>query len=99
MVEPLGAIICHSVANESIEFVDVGEAQLVKVLLTLQTFNRNWTEQVLWFSFAESGVFTFRLSSGGAVLTNAEEKQGLHAQELLLSDLQQQELLGNVSHP
>lgn len=34
-----------------------------------------------------------------AFLTDAEEKQGLHAQELFLADLQQQELLGNVSHP
>lgn len=44
-------------------------------------------------------VLTRALAFTGAPLTDAEEKQGLHAQELFLSDLQQQELLGNVSHP
>ena len=32
-------------------------------------------------------------------LTDAEEEQGLHAEELFLSDLQQDKLLGEVSHP
>lgn len=34
-----------------------------------------------------------------ATLTYAEEEQGLHAEELFLSDLQQDKLLGEVSHP
>lgn len=33
------------------------------------------------------------------VLTDAEEEQGLHAEELLPRDLQQQELLWQMSHP
>ena len=32
-------------------------------------------------------------------LTDAEEQQGLHAEELFVSDLQQQQLLGEMSHP
>lgn len=44
-------------------------------------------------------ALTRALAFAGTPLTDAEEKQGLHTQELFLSDLQQQELLGNVSHP
>lgn len=33
------------------------------------------------------------------VLTDAEEQQGLHAEELLLGYLQQHKLLGQMSHP
>lgn len=33
------------------------------------------------------------------ILTDAEENQGLHAQELFLGDLQQHKLLRQVSHP
>lgn len=65
LVEPLRTIGRHSIVNEAIEFVDVGETQFIEVLLTLQTLN--WK--------------------------NAEEEQGLHAEELFLGDLQQQELL------
>lgn len=33
------------------------------------------------------------------ILTDAEENQGLHAQELFLRDLQQHKLLRQVPHP
>lgn len=47
------------------------------------------------------GVFCrfVRSQYGAKTRTDAEEKQGLHAEELFLSDLQQEELLGDVSHP
>lgn len=57
------------------------------------------SEQHLCFGNNVKIVLTPVLAFKGAPLTDAEEKQGLHAQELFLSDLQQQELLGNVSHP
>lgn len=59
LVEPLRTIVGHPIINEAIELVDVGEAQLIEVLLTLQTLNRK----------------------------DAEEQQGLHAEELFVSDL------------
>lgn len=39
------------------------------------------------------------LQKAALVLTDAEENQGLHAQELFLRDLQQHKLLRHVSHP
>lgn len=42
LVEPLRTIGGHSIFDESIEFVDVGKTQFIKVLLALQTFNWNW---------------------------------------------------------
>lgn len=45
LVEPLWTIVGHSIVNEAIEFVDVGETQLVKVLLTLQALDWNWWKQ------------------------------------------------------
>lgn len=42
LVEPLRTIGGHSTFYESIEFVDVGKTQFIKVLLALQTFNWNW---------------------------------------------------------
>lgn len=71
LVEPLMTAGRHSIVNEAVEFIDVGETQFIEVLLTLQTLN--------WH--------------------NAEEEQGLHAEELFLSDLQQQKLLRKMSHP
>lgn len=44
-------------------------------------------------STASSTVPAVCLFDDSQVLTDAEEKQGLHAEELLLRDLQQQELL------
>lgn len=44
LVEPLRTIGGHSIFDESIEFVDVGKTQLIKVLLALQTFNWNWSK-------------------------------------------------------
>lgn len=41
LVEPLRTVGGHSIADESIEFIDVSETQFIKVLLALQTFNRN----------------------------------------------------------
>lgn len=65
VVEPLRTIGRNLIADEAIEFVDVGETQFIEVLLILKTLNWN----------------------------NAEEEQGLHAEELLLGDLQQHKLL------
>ena len=45
LVEPLRTIVGHPIINEAIELVDVGEAQLIEVLLTLQTLNRNWRKR------------------------------------------------------
>lgn len=45
LVEPLRAVGGHSIADEPIELIDVSETQFIKVLLALQTFNRNWREQ------------------------------------------------------
>lgn len=42
LVEPLRTIGGHSIFDESIEFVDVGKTQFIKVLLALQTFHWNW---------------------------------------------------------
>lgn len=53
------------------------------------------TEKVCLCSRREAVFFFIQEKA----LTNAEEKQGLHAEELLLSDLQQKELLWKMSHP
>lgn len=42
LVEPLRAVGGRSIADEPIEFIDVSETQLIKVLLALQTFDGNW---------------------------------------------------------
>lgn len=42
LVEPLRTTGGHSIFDESIEFVDVGMTQFIKVLLALQTLNWNW---------------------------------------------------------
>lgn len=45
LVEPLRTIVVHLTVDEAIKFVDVGETQFIKVILTLQTLNRNWRKQ------------------------------------------------------
>lgn len=113
LVKPLRTIGDHSIFDESIQFVDVGKTQFIKVLLALQTFNWNWwnhrntlvrsqakTKKLplwLWKLTKSKGLFCCFVCWEKP--TDAEEKQGLHAEELFLSDLQQEELLGDVSHP
>lgn len=119
LVEPLRTIGGHSIFDESIEFVDVGKTQFIKVLLALQAFNWNWWKHIntlvrsramvgkgggggaplLWKVMKSMGLFCCCTERKIKQPTDAEEKQGLHAEELFLSDLQQEELLGDVSHP
>lgn len=41
LVESLSAVVRHSVVNDTVKFVDVGQTQFVKVFLTLQTLDWN----------------------------------------------------------
>lgn len=42
MVEPLRAVAGHPIADDAVQLVDVGEPQLIEVLLTLQPLHRNF---------------------------------------------------------
>ena len=46
LVEPLGAVELPAVVDDAVQLVDVGQAQLVKVLLTLQPLHGDcWSEE------------------------------------------------------